>query len=231
MGARSFVIDHKIIQNRWDPNFFKPEYLSAIERVSGGQWPTMKLIELTEKITQGPNPKEWSEDGIPCLKTKNLDSNGWNFKDLDYVPPNEYERLKDFTLRKNDLLVAIVGFGSLGKVGVFRENGTFIFTRALGLIRLRGNAEISPEFLSVFLNTETGQTLLDRGITGSTGQLILTTEYLKNMDIPIPPREIQDRIAATMQEAYRERERLLREADEIANQAKEEAERMIIGGI
>ena len=212
----TFDIDLSLLEDRWDSPFFKPEYLRALDKVLNSGWPTRKLGRLSKRITQGPNPKKWSEDGIPCLKTKNLYSDGWVFDDLDRVPIEEYEKLKNFTLQYNDILVAIVGFGSTGKVNIFKESGTYIFTRALGLIRLR-DGEIIPDFLTIFLNTKCGQTLIDRGVTGSTGQLIITTSYLKDLIIPIPPIEIQKKVIQTMQNAYNERGAKLDRAGKLLN--------------
>ena len=212
----TFDIDPSLLEDRWDSPFFKPEYLRALDKVLNSGWPTRKLDRLSKRITQGPNPKKWSEDGIPCLKTKNLYSDRWVFDDLDCVPIEEYEKLKNFTLQYNDILVAIVGFGSTGKVNIFKESGTYIFTRALGLIRLRDD-EIIPDFLAIFLDTKCGQTLIDRGVTGSTGQLIITTSYFKDLIIPIPPIEIQKKVIQIVQNAYNEREAKLDRAKELLN--------------
>ncbi|MED0687109.1 restriction endonuclease subunit S, partial [Anoxybacillus ayderensis] len=85
-------------------------------------------------------------------------------------------------------IVAIVGKGSIGKSHIFheQEGQKYIFTRAIGLIRVNKNI-IFPEYLHQFFQSEDGKKIFEKGINGSTGQEVLQTSYLKEIKIPLPP--------------------------------------------
>src|SRR3990172_3103298 len=108
-----FITQSNKLKNRFDPFFYSTEnpILKGIN---------IFIKDIAELVVQGPNPTDWvNEGGILCLKTK-----------------KEYENLKRFTLHKNDILVTLKGFGSIGKVSIFNRDVNAIFTREIGVIRL-----------------------------------------------------------------------------------------------
>jgi len=207
-------------ENRLDVVFYHPKYINAFDKVLKLGWPIEKLGDIAEMIIQGPNPKDWAKEGegIICLKTKNVYDDGMMLDSIDRISRKEYEGLKRFTLVKNDILVTLKGFGSIGKVSRFDLNKKAVFTREIGIIRLRGESPIKPEFLEIFLKTRVGKENLLRGITGATGQLTLTTSYMKSIQIPIPPISVQKGIIQIMKNAYKQRTQKLKRAEELLHE-------------
>ena len=134
-------------------------------------------------ITQGPNPV-FSDKGLPCLTGRNIANGELNFNNSDIVDEGEYLSLERFRLIKNDILITLKGAGSTGKVILYDSNKRAIFSRNLGLIRIEDSSQITPELIFAFLVTNPGQKIIDRGVTGGTGQLTLPTTYLKNLEVP-----------------------------------------------
>ncbi|OPY85491.1 MAG: EcoKI restriction-modification system protein HsdS [Smithella sp. PtaU1.Bin162] len=162
---------------RLDAEYFQVEkLLEKIRRLK-----TVKLSRGSIWITQGPNPK-FSTEGIPCLTGRNIADGTLNFNDSDMVNQKEFEKLSRFKLRKNDLIITLKGAGSTGKIAIYYSDQKAIFSRNLGLIRL--NDMLSPFAAFVYLTSSVGQSIIDRGVTGGTGQLTLSTSYLKDLAIP-----------------------------------------------
>ena len=157
-------------------------------------YPKIKLSNITSKITQGPNPKY---DGITSekyyiLKTKDLYDDIIYYDSADSISEEVYNQHKSFELYEDDLLIAIVGQGSIGKINIFHKQNdkNYIFTRALGLIRV-DKQKVLPSYLRFYFLSLEGKGKINDGIDGTTGQLVLRTSYLKQLDIPLPTIESQ----------------------------------------
>ena len=163
------------------------------------------LGDLCEKITQGPNPKYdgREHDGFRVLKTKDLYDDVIHYDSADRISDELFSIHLRAELKSGDVLLAIVGQGSINKCNVF-EGGPgkrFIFTRALGL--LRPNQElVSPYFVKHFLQSSVGKEVVDSGIAGTPGQQVVTTTHLKGLKFPVPPLAEQQRIVGLLDEAF-----------------------------
>lgn len=174
----SEVVKHNITF-RVDSEFFETKYLEVEQAINS------KTNTLASWITQGPNPNFSSEDesGVHCLNGRNIAGGTVTYEGSDYVSESEYENLERFQIKKNDILITLKGYGSIGKIGFVNTDKKSIFSRDVGIIRLKKNT-INPAYLFVFLLSKHGILTIDRGNTGGTGQRTLTTTYLKNMYIP-----------------------------------------------
>lgn len=177
----SEVVKHNITF-RVDSEFFETKYLK-VEQAINSKTNTL-LDTLAGWITQGPNPN-FSEDesGVHCLNGRNIAGGTVTYEGSDYVSESEYQILDRFQIQKNDILITLKGYGSIGKIGFVNTARKSIFSRDVGIIRLKKNI-INPAYLFVFLLSKHGILTIDRGNTGGTGQRTLTTTYLKNMYIP-----------------------------------------------
>jgi type I restriction enzyme M protein len=176
----------KVIRNnitfRVDSEFFESKYLNAEQAVNSKT--NIQLEYAATWITQGPNPKfSCDKQAIHCLNGRNIARGTVEYQDSDYVSESEYNRLSRFQIQKDDILITLKGFGSIGKIGFISRAKKAIFSRDIGLIRLK-HREINPAYLFIFLLTKYGSLTIDRGATGGTGQRTLTTSYLKMVYVP-----------------------------------------------
>lgn len=164
---------------RFDSEYFKKEYLNLYTKLFRNE--CIKISSISSWATQGPNPN-FDENGIiPCLTGRNINKGFVNYNNPDFVNLFEYESLKKFQLKKGDILITLKGKGSIGKIGFVTDERKSIFSRNIGVIR---SNKIDSGFLDAFLLSTYGKKILERGETGGTGQSTLTTEYLKNIDVP-----------------------------------------------
>jgi type I restriction enzyme S subunit len=111
-------------------------------------WGELKLSRAAKKITQGPNPNYNLGTPTSCfrvLKTKDVYDHIIYYNKAHEISQETFASELNSVLFEGDLLITIVGHGSIGKVNVFQEqeNTRYIFSRAIGLLRLK------PEFQSM----------------------------------------------------------------------------------
>ena len=184
-----------------------------------------KPIGALFQIVRGSTPKGYIENGIPVIKTKNI-----------RVPEIDRERVSDFvfstkdftTIQENDLLLASMGVGSLGRMSyIFSLDEDTVVDGTIRVLRRKSNTPINYEIPTLlFLSTKVGQELIYRGIVGSTGIISLPDDYLSKIPIPHFPEDLCLELTKLVKEsmmAKRESKRLLEEAKTRVEQLIEEA--------
>lgn len=169
---------------RFDAEFFKPEFAEVYEQICAV--PGVYLLgKITERITQGSNPK-FTDKGLPCVNGKNVYFGTMTEGDPNFVSTIEFERLSRYVLRRNDLVITLKHATKIGRTWIVEDDEPRIFSRNVGLLRLKDDSPIIPSVLLLYLWTKQGQLLLDRCATGgTTGQITLPMSELRRL--PIPP--------------------------------------------
>ncbi|ETT61689.1 restriction modification system DNA specificity subunit [Paenibacillus sp. FSL R7-277] len=164
------------------------EWLGEIPK----KWGIPKIKYNSIKITQGPNPNydlgiSDENSKYKVLKTKDVYDDVIYYNSADSITFYTYKGCIKAKLKNDDILIGIVGKGSIGKVNVFKYKGglQFIFTRALGLIRVNRNS-INPYFLNYVFRSNYGKEIINFGIIGSTGQEVLQTAFISDIKFPMP---------------------------------------------
>ena len=117
-------------------------------------------------------------------------------------------------LQRNDILIIARGMKSGSfRAAVFASDAkNVIASSSLHIIRLR-DSTVSPEYLSLYLNSKEGQDALSQVVSGSYIGL-LPRAALENIRIPIPPREKQDLVVQLYRNAE-EQKKILNRRNEL----------------
>lgn len=152
--------------------------------------------------------------GIPMLRMNNLQNDGWDLLDLKYIELPEPELAK-YRIQKGDILFNRTNSKELvGKCEVFKEDGDWVF--ASYLIRVQLNPQKAlPDFVSAFLSTEAGRLQINRVSRQIIGMSNVNAEELKDLEIPLPPLDVQRALVAEMEAARTARQSKLTEAEEL----------------
>lgn len=144
--------------------------------------------------------------------------NGFAFKSSEYVPsgirviritnvqkgiivdnapkfyPEKYANiLSNFILREGDLLMSLTG--NVGRVGILpKEMLPAALNQRVACLRLKDRT-VSKEFLYFLLNSNNFEELCIKNSTGA-AQLNMSTVWLANVQIPIPPLAEQEKIVS-----------------------------------
>lgn len=112
-----------------------------------GNWEKKKLIDISDLITKGTTPKNFSEKGINFLKIECLDGHIINTNKCVYVDEITHNKeLKRSILKENDILFAIAG-ATIGKCTIVTKSALPANTnQAFSIIRLKENENINYIF-------------------------------------------------------------------------------------
>ncbi|MCX6740320.1 MAG: restriction endonuclease subunit S [Candidatus Parcubacteria bacterium] len=160
---------------RLDPEYYQPEYLEYLNKIK-----KFKVISLGDaaSILRGNTPKEYGDFEVPIVRSGDLDSNFFLSGDLLNAKDDNI-----FYLRKNDILISSIGFGSIGKVNIF--TGANDSKGTVSEVTVIRESKINSFYIWAFLKSKYGQFQINREITGATGQLHLNTGNVENIVMPL----------------------------------------------
>jgi type I restriction enzyme, S subunit len=178
------------------------------------------LKELVNKPISG----EWGSDGkgIKVLRTTNFTNKG--ILNFDSVVTRDISAkiIEQKKLQKGDLIIEKSG-GSptqpVGRVVYFDEDGDFVCNNFTSILRPK-KEKVFPKYLHhmLFANHKFGRTKMFQNKTTGIINLQLT-RYLEKSHIPLPPLEIQKKIAQILDDAtalQNKTEQLIKEYDVLA---------------
>ena len=165
---------------RLDAEFFHPDYLKVqnqLEKVS-----SHRLIDFQVKIR---HPKEikrnYVDDGVLLFRGQNVRPLSIDLTSNPvYISEEDAERLKENTIYYKNILIMRSG-ANVGQCAIYLEDNNAI-SMSDTLIIQSGN--LNPFLLTIFLNTEQGKALIERGKYGS-AQPHIAPPFLYQVPIPV----------------------------------------------
>ncbi len=158
---------------------------------------TKKLHELADVFSgYAFKSEDLGENGIPVIKIKNVNEKIVSKQCDQFLPDNLLtERLKKYLLQKKDILVAMTGQGSLGRIGkMTNQQGQYIVNQRVGIVRPKCEDDSVADYLfGVLALDEFEQQLYSLG--GGAGQPNVSAIDIGNLDIPYPSKSARDFIA------------------------------------
>ena len=192
----STVNSHKVVESshsmRLDADFFRPDYMEIQNKLENIN--SRKLTDLCVKIK---HPKEiarkYVNRGTIFLRAQNVRPLHIDIiANPVFVSDEDAEILKDNSLNYEDVLLTRTGANS-GQCAIYLEDTDAIASSHVFIIK---SGSINPFFLTVFLNTEYGKVLINRGKYGSSQPEV--APYFLNQ-IPIP---VLDNLPTKIEEIY-----------------------------
>ncbi|MDX2230548.1 MAG: restriction endonuclease subunit S [Leptolyngbyaceae cyanobacterium bins.349] len=160
-------------------------------------WDVKSLLELSERITVGiasAATHAYRTRGIPLIRNQNIKPNKLDDDDILYIS-EEYElRFKNKRLQKGDLLTARTGYP--GTTCIVPEE--FELAQSFTTLITRPNhAKVDCQFLSFFINSDSGQSFFEQNQIGG-GQKNVNAGTLRNLLVPLPSLKEQRAIATVL---------------------------------
>lgn len=217
MPPAAWVSPH-LCRGRMDAGYFRPEFLEAASAVS--RFPTVRrvgdLLQRKNGLAGGATPlgAEYETQGIPFLRVQNVRTCMVDLEDVVYIDRKTHEgELKRSQLRPGDVLLTITGV----TYGLAACVPQAIDTANINqhIVRMRLRDEVSPYYVTAFLNSHFGKAQMDQQIKG-TSRPALDYASICSIVIPTPTRSCQDRIGDKVAQA----EALRHEADSLMHSAE-----------
>ena len=208
-----------LIEDRLDATFYHPKFYKMVDELKKTPYKVIELRELcTDHVHRGKIPRytDYVDKGIPIIKTINLKNVEIDWKTISYVSHAFYNNNQKAWLKKNDILLASTGVGSLGKVDILENDERCMADGHLTIIRVDEKI-VNPRYLLAFLRSKYGQMQIERRIRGYTGQIELYPVDIETIKVSLPPKEIQDRIAEITRKCYEERKQKLQRREMLLN--------------
>jgi restriction endonuclease S subunit len=204
---------------RIDADYFQPKYNNIITKVEHHSKLEKlgNLVSIKKGIEVGSN--EYQESGIPFIRVSNISELEINSEDQKYITNELYSKLqKKFSPKQGEIL--LTKDASIGISFLLNETKSIIVSS--GILRLKVNEKINPVYLNSVLNSLFLQLQIERDGGGS---VIRHWKYskVKEVSIPLIPREKQQKIADLVERALN----LRKSAKELLEQAKKEVEDFI----
>lgn len=218
----------EVSSGRFDVFYYQNEFIELNKILSKTNFTALKKIT---KITDGSHLSPYNDSTQLKKYVTVRDINSFDeidFENCSRISEEDFETLVKTGCKpsKNDVLFS--KDGTIGKVHVVKEDSDFVVLSSLAIITPQLNS-ILPDYLGIVLKANFTIQLIKRLMGGTAIQRIILAN-LKELQIPLPPLPIQERIVAEITTRREQAKRLQTEAKEVLEQAKAEVERMILGG-
>ena len=207
---------------RFDPYFFNSQFQEIFENEKKCPFEIKKVSEISEKIFSGITPLSGGDsyisknDGIPFVRSGNISENcKINLDDLIFIKKEIHEKkMKSSQLKKNDILIAIVG-ATIGMVSQFKENYPANINQAIAGIRFE-KEKVLPDFVRLFFQTKWGQLQIEQ-LKRPVARANINLEEIGTLKIPLLPLSMQKKLAEKMDAAFLQKKENEKKADELLN--------------
>ena len=186
---------------RLDAEYYQPEYL-ALQKNLEDTKSLKKWGELEGKFITGPFGSEFNTDNYVqegkyrYVRGKDVKDFFPTDEDNVYMPREDYERLKKYSLLEGDILVSVVGTPGIGAI-VDSKLPPAIFSCKSTVYRSKS---INSFYFIAYLNSSYGRKLLERSVRG-TVQTGLNIDDLRDLPVFLPNDTIQENIGVLVKNA------------------------------
>lgn len=162
-------------------------------------WEVKSIDEISDFVQYGLNISSSDNGQIPMLRMNNIVNGEMSDSPLVYVNLND-QLLQQYELEAGDILFNRTNSMDLvGKVGVFRLMGKYVF--ASYLIRVRVSKENNPYYINLALNSYPIQCLLRSKATPAVSQANINSKSLRHTQIFKPKKkDEQDLVMSKIEE-------------------------------
>ena len=178
------IIQKKVMfeYGRADAEYFHPDIVGDIGRLHHYLVERVgDFANVTDGIHSSPDIDD-SGSGVVYLSAKSVRNNEITVCGTLNISWEQHKNNKRSSLEPGDVIISTVG--TIGNAAVVTEYvGTANCDRHLGIIRIKETADVSPFYVSAFLNCRYGKMQSHRESTGNV-QLNLFIEKIKTIQVP-----------------------------------------------
>jgi len=159
--------------------------------VHSTKYPMEKLKNLCTMLRRGKSA-EYGTSSVQIIKSGQARGDfEFDFSERHFV--KESFTLDERQLQPGDLLINSTGKGTAGRVTYFDLQGTFVVDSHVSI--LRPNNLLNPKF-GLYSLSRIGFKALESLADGASGQIELTLATIGDIQIPLPPLDIQQQIVS-----------------------------------
>lgn len=167
-------------------------------------WEWVRLEQVCEYIQRGKSPKYSEFKKYPVVAQKCNQWSGFSLEKAKFIDPKTIESYtQDRILQDGDLMWNSTGLGTLGRVAIYEDNKNpyelAVADSHVTVIRPL-KQYVDFKYIYYYIANPSVQSVIEKQSSGSTKQIELATNTVKNYICPLPPLEEQKRIVAKIEE-------------------------------
>lgn len=159
----------------------------------------MKLGDVFDSIKNGASIKQGDGErtGYPITRIETISDEVVNRERMGYAGITEILPYTDNVLESGDILMShINSVKHLGKTAIYEKKNDEIIIHGMNLLRLKPNREIlNSKYAKYYFDTYDFKKQIPRITKNSVNQSSFNVSALQGLDIPLPPLDIQQKIA------------------------------------
>lgn len=181
-------------------------------------WPWVRLEDVALQVTDGEHQTpQRSSEGIYLLSARNVQNGFLALDDVDYVPPDEFERIRRrCEPKRGDILISCSG--SIGRVSQVAIDEPLALVRSVALVR-PDTDKVRSSFLEHFLRSPPMQRRMVAA-SKSSAQANLFQGPIRALPVMLPPIEDQVRFERVVSRVTLLREKSAAASAELNSLAK-----------
>lgn len=169
-----------------------------------------KLKWVVSKVGSGVTPKGgakvYQENGIPLLRSQNIQNDRLNLEDVAYISEEIFESMSNSQVYDGDVLLNITG-ASIGRVFYYDRGILANVNQHVCIIRPI-KQDLAYKYLYFLLVSKIGQTLIELNTTGS-GREGLNFEAINNFQLFLPTIKEQKSIITKLEKVNLETKQII----------------------
>ncbi len=207
---------------RIDYEYHQKYYIDLQNAICKSKYPLVSLSNKISVNSQLENMKKYNF--INYIDLSCIEKNNGIVKNIVFMNKDFPSRARQ-RVGKGDLLVSTLS-GSMKAIAIVEEDKENLIASTGFFVIKETDKDLLKYFLISILRTNLFQELLKREARGAIMSSINCNDFL-NIEIPLPPIEIQQKIVNEINERKQKALRLQKEAKEILEDAKSQVERII----
>ena len=166
------------------------------------KWTPSNLGEVTKFIRNGKSIKQGSGGGLPITRIETIASQKIDLEKFGYAGISDESQYSDWLLKAGDILLShINSVAHLGKCALYKGNPKKLI-HGMNLLNLRPQKSVIDfSYMLFYLRSSYFKNQLPSITNQSVNQSSFSATNLKKLKIPLPPLDIQKKIATVLDKA------------------------------
>ncbi|MBQ8757444.1 MAG: restriction endonuclease subunit S [Oscillospiraceae bacterium] len=173
-----------------------------IELFGDADYPQVLFENVCAFLRNGANIKQTKgAGGYPITRIETLSNDVFNIDRLGYADITDLEKYQSYILHHGDILIShINSIAYLGRAVQYRGQLDTPIIHGMNLLCARIADSYNPTYIEWFFKTPMAKEYISTITKKAVNQASITTSDLKKMQVPNPPKNLQDQFAAFVEQ-------------------------------
>ena len=173
-----------------------------IELFGGADYPKVLFENVCVFLRNGASIKQTKgAGGYPITRIETLSNDVFNIDRLGYADITDLEKYQSYVLHHGDILIShINSVAYLGRAVQYRGQLDTPIIHGMNLLCARIADSYNPTYIEWFFKTPMAKEYISTITKKAVNQASITTSDLKKMQVPNPPKNLQDQFAAFVEQ-------------------------------